>query len=121
MSLPALPARRSRLTVQRITSATVALLAAACGAGGGKIVEAPPDLAVQPPDLAVFDMKAPDYPAGPFGGDEGKIMPNFTFQGYFNPEATGGLAKTRPYGEVTFDDLRKTGKKYALVQLSAFW
>ena len=80
-----------------------------------------PDLSPEPPDLSLVDFKAPDYPSGPFGGDVNKIMPNFTFQGYWSPTSTAALATTQPFGEVTFEMARKSGAKYALVQLAAFW
>lgn len=61
------------------------------------------------------------YPAGPYGSAVGDVLPNFTFQGYFSPESTSGLSSSQPFGVVTFDQLRTSGKKYAFIHLEATW
>lgn len=105
-----------------LSSAGVAGLAMASFLGcGTQSAREFPDLAVLPPDLLLVDMKAPEYPVGSFGGEVNKLIPNLTFQGYWNPTATTGLATETPFGEVTFEMARKSGAKYALVQLGAFW
>ena len=51
----------------------------------------------------------------------GDTVPNFTFQGYFSPSSTTGLATAQTLGEVTFDMLRTSGAKYAILNLTAYW
>ena len=93
-------------------------VAAACGSTGSS---GTPDMAVLPPDLVLADLKAPDYPAGPYGASAGDVLPNFTFKGYWSPTSTTGLSSSQTFGEVSFDMLRTSGAKYAIVALSAFW
>ena len=72
-------------------------LAACSGAGGAIQPEPMPDLAMQPaPDLA------PDYPPGPYGAEDGNVLPEFTLSGYLSPSKTTGLAKDEAYGPITF-------------------
>src|SRR5258706_7244802 len=77
---------------------------------------APRDLAPPPPDLS-----PPPYPAGPYGNAVGDTLPNFAFDGYWSPTATSGLASAQPYGQITFDQIRNSGAKFALIHLAAFW
>jgi hypothetical protein len=94
--------------------AALGMLTMACSAGGPDAT--PPDLAPPPPDLTYV------YPAGPYGGNLGDTQPDFTFQGYFSPDATNGLATAKPFGTVTFDMLQQVpGKRYAMVMLAGFW
>ena len=76
-------------------------------------------------DLILADLKDQSYPAGPYAQagnvNVGDVLPDFTFQGYFSPNSTMGLANAKPYGEVTFGMLHDSGAKYAIVVLSAFW
>ena len=67
-----------------------------------------------PPDLSR------PYPPGPYGSDVGSTAPNLKFQGYFSPRRIQGLATADPYGEVSFDQLRTSGAKYALIVLAGF-
>src|SRR5439155_8280241 len=112
------------LRAARSVMAVLLLLAAGCGGGGGgsAIISFGPtdggaagdmprvstDQGPPPPDLIVDR-----YPAGPYGPNVGDVLPNFTFQGYWSPTATMGLASNEPYGDVTFDMLRKSGKRDA--------
>ena len=113
---------RLRATATVVGLTLVAL--AACGGGGGDSTP-PADMSVLPPDLVLADLKDPTYPAGPYAAagnvNPGDILPDFTFQGYFSPTATTGLAKTQVFGEVTFGMLRDSGAKYAILNLTAFW
>src|SRR5437870_10713678 len=93
------------------------ILAGAVGCGSG--APAGSDLAAASlPDLA----SAPDlttaptagYPPGPYGNAVGSVVPNFTFQGYYSL-MTSGLSSSQPYGAVTFDRIRTSGKKYLLL------
>jgi hypothetical protein len=91
---------------------------AAVGCGGGAAVEQPdlmvePDLAQLPPDLA-------GYPAGPYSGEVDGIPENFTLQGFFSPTRTTGLASAEPFGDLTFDQVRRSGARYALVFTAGF-
>ena len=119
---------------------TMLLLVAGCGApptemspsGGAK-----PDLAVaaSPPDLARAQgggadlaqtpaadlaMPAMGYPPGPYGGAVGDVVPDFTFQGYWSPTKTMGLATSQPYGALTFDMARTSGARYGMIFLAGF-
>lgn len=88
-----------------------ALVVAACGPS-----VAPADLAEPPPDMA-----DPGYPPAPYGNVKDAVPPNFTFQGYYAATRTTGLSSSEPHGEVTFDMLRKSGQRYALIELAAYW
>jgi hypothetical protein len=44
-----------------------------------------------------------------------------SFHGYWAPTDTTGLASSKTYGTVTFDMLRTSGAKYALIELAAWW
>lgn len=104
------------------------LTVAACsgaGSGGGGEVAPIVDMAPLPPDLFGADLKDSDYPRGPYGKSgsvqNGDVLPDFSFQGYFSPTATTGRSSSMPFGEVTFGMLHDSGKRYALIHLAAFW
>jgi hypothetical protein len=85
-------------------------------------VPAVADLAIAPPaDLASADLNFGSYPAGPYGGAVGAVVPNFSFKGYFNPKKVMGLASEAPFGDVTLDMVRTSGAKMALIELAGFW
>jgi hypothetical protein len=70
-----------------------------------------------PPDIATVN----GYPAPPYGPNVGDVVPDFTFQGYFSPTATTGLASAQTFGPVVFDQVRKTpGAKYMLFWFAGF-
>ena len=94
---------------------------AGCSGAGG--VGDGVDLAMPLADLAEPPDLVPPYPVGPYGGEIGKVMPNYTFEGYWNPTATKGLATDPPskFGTVTMEMMRNTGAKYGLVMLAGFW
>jgi len=78
------------------------------------------------PDFAMPDLRDHDYPPGPYGDPQnginvGDVVPNMTFQGYWAPKQTSGLASGNPFGEVTLGMLHDSGAKYALLELGAFY
>ena len=119
----------------RLAMAALALAAASgCTPGTGPAVAddlsmepVPPDMTVLPPDLSGSDLKDHDYPAGPYAQsgnpNVGDVLPDFTFQGYWSPTATTGLASGNgaQFGEITMGMLHDSGAKYAILNLSAFW
>ena len=98
--------------LNHLLAAAAAFVVVACSAPRSE----EPDLAEPPPD-----MSDPGYPEGPYGVTAGSTVRNYTFQGYFAPTDTTGLSKDKPLGEVSFDMLRKSGQKFAMIQLAAFW
>jgi hypothetical protein len=63
------------------------------------------------------------YPEGPYGQDNpevGDIVENLQFDGFISP-VDGTLANHRKVEGISFGDLRKTGKRFAVVHVSAFW
>lgn len=88
------------------------LLLAACNAPqGAPDLRRPADLR---PDLTDV------YPPGPYGNEVGDTIAPLIWEGYVNPTAVG-LANSRPYGPYTMNDLRLSGKKYALLYAADFW
>jgi hypothetical protein len=78
------------------------------------------DLA-SPSDLAVASDDIGGYLAGPYGPNVGDVVPNFIFKGYFAPTNTSGLATAvASYGDVSFNDARTSGMKFALVMFAGF-
>ena len=119
------PPRKPRTSTTRQLLLAALLLAAACG--NTAAVPAPDDLTMLPalPDLLGVDFKDSDYPPGPYAQsgnvNTGDVLPDLTFQGYWSPTATTGLAKTQPFGEITFGMLHHSGARYAVLNLTAFW
>jgi hypothetical protein len=91
--------------------------------GGDDLSQSPPDLAMATGDLTVVpDLTPPaetGYPAGPYGTTIGSVAPDFRFKGYFS-QATTGLATAVPYADVSYNTMRTSGAKYALVMLAGF-
>jgi hypothetical protein len=58
------------------------------------------------------------YPAGPYGSNEGDTLEDLQMDGYLN---TAGmpLSTMLPFGAVSMQSLRQTGRRYALVHTSA--
>ena len=71
--------------------------------------------------MAAADPGPLAYPAGPYGGQVGGVVDNFSLGGYFNPSTTTGLANGAAFDLFTFDQIRTSGAKYALIQLAAYW
>ena len=90
-------------------------------AGGGDDLSslAVADLAVSP-DLTPGTLPN-GYPAGPYGTGVGDTIDDFTFQGYFSPTRTTGLASAETYGPITFNQMRKApGTKVMLFWFAGF-
>ena len=90
------------------------------------MVAPPPDLlgagvadltASSTPDLATSPSA---YPAGPYGGGVGDVVPNVSLQGYWSPTKTTGLATSELYATITFDQMRRSGAKYALIHMVGY-
>jgi hypothetical protein len=60
-----------------------------------------------------------DYPPGPYGTQLGDVVANLQLRGYVNDTAEG-LANAQPLVDVSFDDVRKSCKGYALVHVSDY-
>jgi hypothetical protein len=60
------------------------------------------------------------YPAGPYGKAVGNTIENYQFRGHVN-DAGMALSNTLPLTDHSLDDVRKSGGKYALIHLSAFY
>ena len=56
------------------------------------------------------------YPSGPYGKAAGDVIANFTWQGYVTEG--DAIATTKAYGSYSLDDARKSGRKYAMINLS---
>jgi hypothetical protein len=112
-------------------------LLSACGSSPSTT---PPDLTGAPPgdlsgvipDFAGADLFGADltgvspgdlatpYPAGPYGNTVGDTFPQLVWEGYQDP-AGDAIATTKPFGPYSADDMRRSGKQYALVHLSEFF
>lgn len=57
------------------------------------------------------------YPPGPYGKAVDTIFPNLSWQGYAN-YTFDAVSTTKTFGPLSMDDIRKNGKKWALVTLS---
>ena len=60
------------------------------------------------------------YPAGPYGIREGDVLANLSWEGYQNLAGTA-VSTTLPYGPISMQTIRETGRHYALVHLSEFY
>jgi hypothetical protein len=58
------------------------------------------------------------YPAGPYDDALGMVLPNLMWQGYVN-DRDWGPASAEPLSLYSLDDVRQSGKRYALVHASA--
>ena len=63
---------------------------------------------------------ATGYPAGPYGNQEGDTIPDLSWEGFVN-DAAMGKANAQPFGPYSMNDLRQSGRSYALVHLSEFF
>ncbi len=59
------------------------------------------------------------YPAGPYGNAVGDTIANLAWQGHVNLSAAVS-SDTLPSSDYSTDDMRKSGKSYGLIHLSAF-
>ena len=61
---------------------------------------------------------AAEYPAGPYGNEVGDTIANLAWEGYVND--TGAVSSdTLPYVDYGTDAMRKSGKAYGLIHISA--
>lgn len=58
------------------------------------------------------------YPAGPYGSNQGDTLEDLQLDGYANTAGTQ-LSTMVPFGAVSMQSLRQTGRRYALVHTSA--
>jgi hypothetical protein len=63
----------------------------------------------------------PDGPAGPYGTQVGDTLPNLDFVGRVSFSDPPLPAASYEWKKLTFDDLHKSGKRYALVFFPAVW
>lgn len=66
------------------------------------------------PDLANPGDMLSAYPAGPYGYNVGDTIAPLTWEGWLNPTAEG-LSTGKQYAAYTMNDLRLSGRKYALI------
>jgi hypothetical protein len=59
------------------------------------------------------------YPAGPYGHNVGDTIADLKWEGYVN-ETGAAQSDTLPYVDYGTDAMRKSGKAYGLIHLSAF-
>jgi hypothetical protein len=57
------------------------------------------------------------YPSGPYGVQVGDVIQDFTWSGY-RDDAADAVATSKTYGTYTLDDARKSGKRYAMINLA---
>ena len=60
------------------------------------------------------------YPTGPYGHTVGATMPPLAWIGYAVPNGDA-LATTEPYAAYAMDDLRRSGRAYGVIHVSAFF
>ncbi len=89
----------------------------------GTSTDAPMSTDVAAADVVPEDVVDPDagYPPEPHGPAVGDTLPNFTFMGYWAPTQTTGLSNTQPFEEITMDRIRRSGARFLLMELGAFW
>ena len=59
------------------------------------------------------------YPAGPYGNNVGDTIANLAWEGYVNVAAQVS-SDTLPYVDYSTDEMRKSGKPFGLIHISAF-
>jgi hypothetical protein len=69
--------------------------------------------------VSLLDMASDSYPAGPYGADVGNTLPPLQWIGYVDPNSDA-IATTKPYAMYSMDDLRRSGRPYALLHISEF-
>jgi len=57
------------------------------------------------------------YPSGPYGVHVGDVIANMSWMGYVD-DAADAIATTKPYVPYSLDDARKSGRKYAMLNLA---
>ena len=62
---------------------------------------------------------AANYPPGPYGNNKGDTIADLKWEGYVNE--TGDVrSDSKPYIDYGTDAMRKSGKRYGLIHISAF-
>jgi hypothetical protein len=62
---------------------------------------------------------AANYPPGPYGNDVGDTIADLKWEGYVN-ETADSQSDAKPYMDYGTDAMRKSGKRYGLIHISAF-
>ncbi len=62
---------------------------------------------------------AANYPAGPYGNEVGDTIADLKWEGYVN-ETADAQSDSKPYMDYGTDAMRKSGKRYGLIHISAF-
>jgi hypothetical protein len=60
------------------------------------------------------------YPAGPYGNKVGDTIAMLSWEGYADPLADA-VATTKTYGPYSMNDLRMSGRPYAVVHVAEFF
>ncbi len=116
--------------MKRLYNVAFLLSAAALGCSADQGMTLPPQDGAGPaPDLLVVgdgpggpaDLSTGPgaYPAGPYGNTVGAIFPPLVWEGY-QDDAADAVATTKTFGPYTMDDVRKSGRAYAMVHISDF-
>jgi len=73
-------------------------------------------------DASIPDAERPPagYPEGPYGTHVGDTLPFLRWVGYVERDADAGLVSDGPFTPYSSDDLRRSGKRLALVHLADF-
>jgi hypothetical protein len=114
------------------TDAAVAKPSGGHGSTPDAIVDAAPRVhdasANAPPGLAdAAEASVPDadrspagYPKGHYGTEVGNTFPFLRWEGYVEGRVDGGLVSDGPWTTYSSDDLRRSGKRLAIVHLTDF-
>ncbi len=62
---------------------------------------------------------AANYPPGPYGNNKGDTIADLKWEGYVN-EVGDVRSDSKPYIDYGTDAMRKSGKRYGLIHISAF-
>ncbi len=108
----------ARLVASRLARVSSSVLACfACFACGSNTPTIPPEL------LQSGGCDAPDYPAGPFGTEEGETLANACFQGFRDPRVVSHEAsslQTIAFADY-YDPTGSKGVRLVLIDTSAVW
>lgn len=100
------------------SDAMMAMDATAVTDTGVAPADAASDAAADAAPEASADAGVGPYPAGPYGSNMGDTLEDLQLDGYLNAAGTQ-LSTTLPYAPVSMQNLRETGRRYALVHTSA--
>jgi hypothetical protein len=116
--------------MKRLYNVAFLLSAAALGCSADQGTLPPADGANPSPDLLVvgdgpggtpadMTMTQGGYPPGPYGNTVGATFPLLVWEGY-RDDAADAVATSKTYGAYSMDDVRKSGRAYAMVHISDF-